>query len=373
MKDGDTAGHALLVGAPGGKLRGTCNDLHAMEEMLVARGFIADVRTGDRATRQGILDGYDQLIRLSQGNRPAVFYYTGHGFHAVLDKEQGRSWQGIVTTDLGESTTTDFRGITSWELSIKQAQLTEQTRNVTVILDCCYASQMSRDGAVSGAVPRALPHPFRLGFAEHFCALERMYGRAYGTVDPLGSPDAVRIVACGQDECAYECKTADGQYHGILTTALLEVLRDVGDARVSWAALDDAIRARVLRRTAGQRPDIEGPARRLPFSLEEDESGDAVAFLEFPSSARSDRYRILAGSLRGVVDGDVFAILPAGSLVYRAAVAIAELKVTQTTATYAAAELAAWKNGHDVLPSDAIAVEVIPAGPVEKVNADFKL
>lgn len=121
MKDGDTAGHALLVGAPGGKLRGTCNDLHAMEEMLVARGFIADVRTGDRATRQGILDGYDQLIRLSQGNRPAVFYYTGHGFHAVLDKEQGRSWQGIVTTDLGESTTTDFRGITSWELSIKQA------------------------------------------------------------------------------------------------------------------------------------------------------------------------------------------------------------------------------------------------------------
>lgn len=366
MEGSDTAGHALLVGVPGGGLFGTANDLRAMEEMLVARGFTVDVRTGDRATRKGILDGYDQLIRLSQRDprsqrdRPAVFYYTGHGFHAVLDKEQGRSWQGIVPTDMDDTTTTDFRGITAWELSIKQAQLTRQTWNVTVILDCCYASQMSRDGAVSGAVPRALPHPFRLGFDEHLRALERMYGVAYNAVDPLGNPNAVRLVACGPGECAYECQTDDGQYHGVLTTALLEVLRDVGAARVSWAALDDVIRARVLRRNVLQRPDIEGPARRLPFSLDEDRGGDAAAILEFPGKPPSQRFRILVGSLRGVLDGDVFAIMPPGSPAYRAADAIAELKVTQTTATYAAAELASWKSRDATLPEDAVAF------PIEK-------
>lgn len=366
MEGIDTAGHALLVGVPGDELFGTANDLRAMAEMLVARGFTVDVRTGDRATRKGILDGYDQLIRLSQRDpasqhdRPAVFYYTGHGFHAVLDKEQGRSWQGIVPTDMDDTTTEDFRGITAWELSIKQAQLTQQTRNVTVILDCCYASQMSRDGAVSGAVPRALPHPFRLGFDEHLHALERMYGVAYSAVDPLGNPNAVRLVACGPGECAYECQADDGQYHGVLTTALLEVLRDVGAVRVSWAALDDVIRARVLRRNVLQRPDIEGPARRLPFSLLEDNGGDAAAIMELPGRAASERFRILAGSLRGVLDGDVFAVMPPGSPAYRAADAIAELKVTQTTATYAAAELALWKNSHTMLPEDAIAF------PIEK-------
>lgn len=367
MEGSDTAGHALLVGVPGDRLRGTANDLRAMEEMLVARGFTVDVCTGGRATRQGILDGYDRLIRLSQRDplsqrdRPAVFYYTGHGFHAVLDKEQGRSWQGIVPTDMGDTTTTDFRGITAWELSIKQAQLTRQTRNVTAIFDCCYASQMSRDGAISGAVPRALPHPFRLGFDEHIRALEQMYGVAYGTaVDPLGNRDAVRLVACGQDGCAYECQTDDEQYHGVLTTALLEVLRDVGPARVSWATLDDVIRARVLRRNVLQRPDIEGPARRLPFSLHEDNGGDAAAILDFPSKDPSERFRILAGSLRGVLNGDVFAVMPPGSVAYRAADAIAELKVTQTTATYATAALAAWKSDREEVPPDAIAF------PIEK-------
>ena len=366
MDGSDTAGHALLVGVPGDGLFGTANDLRAMEAMLVARGFTVDVRTGDRATRQGILDGYDQLIRLSQRDpraqrdRPAVFYYTGHGFHVVLDEEPGRLWQGISPTDLGKSTADDFRGITASELSIKQAQLTRQTRNVTVILDCCYASQMSRAGAVSGAVPRALPHPFRVGFAEHVRTLERRYGVPFGTVDPLGNPDAVRLVACGPDECAYECQTGDGAHHGILTTALLEVLRDVGDARVSWAALEDVIRARVLRRTASQRPDIEGPAQRLPFSLDEDRGGDAAAILEFANNPPSERYRIEAGSLRGVVEGDVFAVMPPRSLAYRAADAIAELKVTRPTATYAVAELASWKSHDAVLPENAIAF------PIEK-------
>lgn len=314
-------GHALLVGAPGAGLKAVEHDVRKMAEMLGGRGFAVDVRTGERSTREGILAGYDALIANSRSGMPAVFYYSGHGWYAVVENEQPRSWQGISSADMSATDTDDFRGITAWELSIKQAQLTQKTRNVTVILDCCYAAQMSRDGAACDAVPRALPHPFRRGFAAHLRALRERYGAAFDAVEPLGNRDAVRLVACGQAESAFEYQ-ADGEHRGAFTDALLAVLAEVGDARVSWAAIEDAIRARVHRRFLVQRPMIEGPARRLLFSLDEGEIGDAVQI-----SAVSGELRLDAGCLMGVTVGDVYAVMPPGSRTYRAADAITEVEV----------------------------------------------
>ena len=352
MQGGANDGHALVVGCPGKNLKGVEHGVRGMADMLRARGFTVDVRTGDRATRAGVLAGYDELIASARASCPAVFYYTGHGFYSPGPTESTRC-QGICPTDVADSTRDDFRGITAWELSLKLAELTRRTKNATVILDCCYASQMSRDAAARSAVPRTLPHPLRAGVEAHLRALRAKYGAAFDAVDPLGNRDAVRVVACGQGETAFEYENERGEHRGAFTEALLQVLDEVGDAPVAWAAIESAIRARVFDRFPGQRPCIEGPAKRRLFSLDEDDvTGNPVIF------AVGSGFEIGAGRLAGVAPGDVYGVMPSGSRTYRVEDAIAEVKVEEPSATVSQAVLQCWKNGHAELPQAAIAFPI---------------
>ena len=354
MQADSRSGRALVIGVPGATLHGVYHDVGAVSEMLHERGFIIDIRTDERATRSGILAGYDELIARIRCDEPAVIYYAGHGFQAIAPNEKLRNWQGICPTDFYDTTTSDFRGITAWELSVKLAQLTKQTKNVTVILDCCNAAQMSRDAAGQGGVPRAFPYPLTAGFEPHLRALRDYYGADFDAVGPLGNPYAVRLVACKQDGGAFEYVGDDGQHHGALTGALLEVLEEAGDASVSWAAIEYAIRERVQRRFAAQRPSIEGPARRLLFSVaEQADIGGATSIIEF-----GDVLQLESGQLMGVSVGDIYAAMPSGSREYRAADAIAELKVLQVSATWCNATVVAWKNRHTALPPHAVAIPV---------------
>jgi hypothetical protein len=343
------ARRALVLGSQIEGLRGVDNDTRRMAAMLDARGFAVDLRVGADATRAGMLAGYDQLIAASGSDDAAVVYYCGHGYYASVPQE-GRSWQCIAPTDLREGAVTDWRGITAWELSIKQAQLTAKTRNVTVILDCCHSSQLSRSESAAGAMPRALPHPVHTGFAHHLAALRTTYGPAFDAVDPVGNPHAVRVVACGQSEAAFESRDAEGQYHGVFTEVMIDVLNQVGTAPASWAAFIGAIRTRVLRQFPRQRPDIEGPIRRGPFSLTEHDDLCRVAV-----TAVGEQLRLSVGRLTGAAVGDVYGVLPAGSPIHDDAHALAQLEVTEVFATTASARRTA---GVRSIPDDAVAVPI---------------
>lgn len=340
---------ALVLGSQIDGLRGVDNDTRRMAAMLDARGFAVDLRVGADATRAGMLAGYDQLIAASDPDDAAVVYYCGHGYHASVPQE-GRSWQCITPTDLREGTVTDWRGITAWELSIKQAQLTAKTRNVTVILDCCHSAQLSRSDGVIGATPRALPHPVHAGFDHHLAVLRATYDRDFDAVDPIGNDHAVRVVACGQSEAAFEYPDAAGQYHGVFTDVLIDVMTEVGMAPVSWATIISAIRTRVLRRFPRQRPDIEGPIRRGPFSLTEHDDLHHVAI-----TAAGEKFRLSVGRLTGTAIGDVYGVLPAGVPIHDDADPLAHLEVTDVFATTASARRT---TGVAPIPADAVAVPI---------------
>ena len=367
MQNGGTHGHALLVGCPGANLRGVPHAVEGMAAMLRSRRFAVDVRLGDRATRAGILAGYDDLIANARPDRPAVFYYVGHGFLGFAPTE-ARPYQGICPTDLDPNnpdSERDFRGITSWELSIKLAQLARQTRNITVILDCCYASQMSRSTAANNAVPCALPHPIRVGLDAHLRVLREIYKGDFDAVSPLGSPDVVRVVACGQGETAFECRNEDGKRCSVFTDALLRVLDELGPVQVSWAAIEGAIRARVFERCPSQTPAIDGPARRRLFSLDDDDGvGKPIVF------AVGDGFELRAGRLMGVTRGNVYAVMPSGSQAYSADRAIAEVEVSEPSATVSQAMLRCWSNGHKELTQTAIAIPIRKAVVRRPVRVD---
>jgi len=100
---------------------------HRMRDARPARGFDVDLRFGDAATRDGILDGYDALNRpLGRGRRRVIYYRA----RPVLDQQRPddrlRIVQSIAPTDLAPSGDDDFRGITAWELAVKLAQLHRQ-------------------------------------------------------------------------------------------------------------------------------------------------------------------------------------------------------------------------------------------------------
>lgn len=360
--------YALVIGSQIEGLTGVEHDTFRMRDTLRARGFAVDLRFGDTATRDGILDGYDALIARSAAGDAAVIYYSGHGLYST-NSDPGdplRIVQSIAPTDLRCGGDTDFRGITAWELAIKLAQLTAKTRNATVILDCCHAALMTRDAAAHGVVPRALPHPVRMGFRAHLAALERAYGEV--ALDPVGNPDAVRVVACGQTEPAFEHTNPAGRRAGVFTEALLEILHGVGDAPISWAAIGDAIRERVMRRFVLQRPDVEGPSERQLFSLAVEPRRGAV-----PVTRDGEQFRLQVGWVTGASAGDVYGAMPLGAQVYDDARAIARLRIADAGPVTSIATLEHWHDGQAALPDDAVAVPIeltAPRYPVAVIASD---
>jgi hypothetical protein len=369
MPDDECAGVALVVGCPGGVLLGVDRDVEAVTDELRRRGFDVDVRTGDHATREGILAGYDALIARARADQPAVFYFAGHGFCAHVETAPSILCQGIHAADRAATTADDFHGITSWELSIKQTELTRTTRNVTVILDCCFASQASRsleepevpDAPQRGLRQLALPQPVERGFSAHLDALRAKYGADFVAVGARSNPHAVRVVACGQDECVTEC-FIDGVWHGALTAALLAVLREIGSTPVSWAVILASIQSWIGRWFPTQHPGIEGPVRRRLFSLDEDHGSEVVSI-----SATGSGLQIAAGKISRVSVGDVYAVMPLGSRTYDADRAIGRLQVSAVSGTFANVVL--------LTPTDVEKTLLLPEGavavPIEKRAAPY--
>lgn len=341
------ARRALVLGSQIEGLRGVDNDAQRIAAVLAARGFTIDLRIGADATRNGMLAGYDQLIAESATGDAAVVYYCGHGYHASASAA-ARAWQCIAPWDLRESTHDDWRGITGFELSIKQSELTKKTHNVTVIMDCCHSARISRSDGVEGAIPRALPHPVHIGFDHHLAALRERYGSAFDGVDAISNPHAVRVVACGLYECAFESPDqATGEFHGAFTDALVEVLNQAGDTPVSWGTIIGTIRARVLRRFVRQRPDAEGPTRRGLFSLSELEEMRCVAVTPV-----ADHLRLAVGRISGATVGDVYDVWSMAPVCSNER-ALGQAEVTEVFATVSNARRTA---GVDRIPTGAVAV-----------------
>ena len=253
---------ALLIGSDFDGLRGVAHDLVTMKAALAARGFEVRLRPPAEATRAGILDAYEKLIAGAGPDDAIVVYYTGHGGFTEPGHADRAELQYILPTDFGATTEADFRGIASAELSLLQLRLTEITPNVTVILDCCHSGLMSRAAGLTARGLGPTPHAW---IRDH---LDRL-GLPTGLIPAEGNARAVRIVACAPEERAFEYENADGRWTGLLTESLAGALAEAGAEAVTWAALMDRVRHRVVGLGYGQRPESEGPAGRLLFSTEE--------------------------------------------------------------------------------------------------------
>ncbi len=310
-------GQALIIGSQTYGLTGVLGDVERVGEAIGALGFSVARCAGPEATREGILQSYRRLIETCEPGEAVFVYYAGHGAWAP---EPGYGIQFIVPVDFNDSTEEDFRGITSLELSGLLETLTAKTHNVTVVLDCCFAGRMFRGLEL---VPRTLPEVPLPAVRAH---LTRLQGRgiALGGPHVESNPHAVRLVASALDEPAYEYTNARRVRTGLLTDAFLEVLEEARGLTVSWSQLGRRVRERVLARCPHQRPEIEGPVRRLLFQLQELEHDQALAY--YPER---NRHWLRGGRLHGVHVGDQYAVMPLGSLGADEGKALAHARVVE--------------------------------------------
>jgi hypothetical protein len=304
---------ALLIGSQTGGLSGVETDVMRMAESLHPFGFETRTCVGNDATRDGIFQSYERLIADSSAEDAALVYYSGHGGIAPNPEYQPfdgngparpRFYQFIVPFDMDDSTGDDFRGIIDIELSALLRALTENTRNTTLILDCCHAARMSRDVQMT---PKALAHPWIVGVAEHVEDL-RSRGLPVDRLAPEGNPDAVRMVACGPQQSAFEYSSSSGQRIGILTESLIVSLEESQGLRISWSSVAERVRRRVLDLAPTQRPELEGPGSRVLFGLETLEETGML-----PVEVRGNVTLLHGGRMMGVDVGDEYKIIPQGT------------------------------------------------------------
>ena len=277
MREDTGMRRALVIGAETFDLRGVEPDVEDMTAALLERDFQVDVYVGPAATRKGILDAYRRLIGLTKQNDVAVVYFAGHGGyvppdHGEVAEPADNRRQFIVPTDFAESAVGDFRGITAVELSVLLAELTEKTDNAVVILDCCHSAVMSRD--VGPARIRQVS-AVQADLDDHF-RQARAAGLRVDLPRPDGNHRAVRLVACGQEQGAYELPGAGlhGRVNGALTSAFVQALRENEGRRVTWAGLLPRVRQLVRQRYPHQLPSVEGPFDRLLFETETAETAE---------------------------------------------------------------------------------------------------
>jgi len=299
---------ALLIGSETFGLSGCDADVALMREVLTLRQFDeVKVLTNMDATRKGILAGFEWLITASTAHDAAVVYYSGHGGRLPLPDWEARQAAGrdafaqfIVPYDMAQTTAADFRGLLSVELSELQSRLTANTDNVTTILDCCHSGLMSRDASL---IPKAVSRDFpRDGALEKLAEIELRAGAP--TAD--SNPDAVRVVACAPNQSAFEgpSRLRPGERHGLLTDALASLLELTDGPQVSWRTLAERIRAMISAAAPTQRPEVEGPSRRFPFAVREDQRNGAL-----PVRVQAGDVWLDGAELLGVSPGDRYLLL----------------------------------------------------------------
>ncbi|MFI6232722.1 caspase family protein [Micromonospora sp. NPDC050784] len=355
---------ALLIGAQTNGLTGVFNDVKAMTQVLELRGFDVQPLVTPNATRAGILDAYEKLIAGANADDAFVVYYSGHGGRLLAP--DGRDLQFIVPDDYADSDDADFRGITDVELSVLLSRLTDQTPNVTVVLDCCHAAHMSRH---ADRRVKALLRPAPGRWHPTYASVDRHVQRLVAGRLPIdrrsliSNPRAVRVVACSPSESALEGANRDGVEMGLLTDALTRALRESDTVRINWSTLMDTIRRHVQTFVSTQRPEVEGPSGRQPFETTELDVLDTLPV----ALDGTDRIHLLGAPLLGVEVGDEFALMPSAATGPKDGPALGHATVTRLLPTAAVAQLGLVRS-RQALPADARAHRTTAAAPTMSVR-----
>jgi Caspase domain len=328
---GDAKYHVLLVGIDKYTVRplhGCVNDIDAVQRLLIGKAGIPHTSItrlasphegaphetavpGRAATLANIRQALARLASPEIQPKDRVFiYYSGHGGRTPISGSQGTfHYESLVPVDFNEDTDSP-RLLLDFELNGLLTAITQRTRMVSLILDCCHSAGATRDlPGRPQRTARSLDLEKELGRKEPLrLSPDDMKGvnaaaRGFG-----GSVDDCQVLAaCLNHELAQEDVNPSGMLHGLLTDGLVSSLEqmDESDLRgVQWARIWQRMRDRVETANPFQHPWMSGSLGRAVLSGPP-VAGD-VGFGVKKTGA--NEYAIEAGTLAEVGEGAELAV-----------------------------------------------------------------
>lgn len=329
---------ALIVDIGFGDLVASRTSAERVQASLAHHGFTKPtVLSGAQATAAGIAAALKEIGGKLEAGDAFVFYFVGHG-EVVRDPSCAKAALGLepavsdvfvlITHDVLDSTA-KLAGIPGIKLLEWLTPIAKVTDNVTVILDCCHATGVIPRQAVDGSpgvrVQKSLDQAMKL--------LRDLYAPHRSTRE-TGVRGIVCVLATTRNEGAVEVDSFDGSgVIGLFSAALADSLLEESAAAWSWDDHIVRIQGAVLARCATQRPGVEGPRYRRPFSTSIREPRDSHAC----GYDEHGVFTLRAGLVHGVAVGDTFEVVRTSGRSPRLAVArVQGVDVARASLDYAA-------------------------------------
>lgn len=362
--------YALLVGIDNyhpasvpsvSSLKGCVNDIKAVEAYLQER-IVKDsgwkliepikfpwILLNQDATRQAIIDGFEQHLCNADSEDVVLFYYSGHG---AQEKTPQEFWE-LEADHLNEtlvcydSRTEAGRDLADKELAYLISKVARNNPRVIIFLDCCHSGSGTRDLSPETLVRRSVvdsrERPLdtfifandRATLKELLTTTTNLEKKTTGLVLPKGKH--VLFSACRDYELAKEYQAEDGEYRGAFSYFLLQTLERT-NGNITYRDLARNINALVSGKVKDQSPQVEATD---PEDLDKPFLGGAIKerplYFTLTYSKNEQTWVIDGGNLHGIPktsDGGntLLAFFPVGSTteeLHKLSQALGEVEVTQ--------------------------------------------
>jgi pimeloyl-ACP methyl ester carboxylesterase len=267
--------YALLVGidkypSPVPQLQGCVNDVMAVKEYLEGRvtsdEFQLNLRilTDQEATRQAIVDSFQQHLCQATSNDVAFFYYSGHGSQELAPED---FWH-LEPDHLDETLVCwDSRKEGGWDLADKElayliSKVAQKNPHITIIMDCCHSGSGTRDPLQETAV-RRVPTDKRLRPLESFIFSPEEVGSLSTSRSLEDNPSGwdlpkgrhIFLAGCRDNEEAKEFY-GEGQHRGAFCYFLMDTLKKANGS-LTYRDLFKRANAIVRSKVTAQSPQLE--------------------------------------------------------------------------------------------------------------------
>jgi len=339
------------------------------------------------ATRQAIIDGFQDHLCKAGSEDVALFYYAGHG---AQEKASEEFWH-LEPDHLNETLVCyDSRTEGSWDLADKElsyliARVAERQPRIVMILDCCHSGSGTREGALVTDV-RTAPLDIRerslldFIFAEDKVVVEHLFTsneagkKTASLVLPKGKH--ILVAACRDHQEAKEYLAEDGQQRGTFSYFLLQALQRT-NGNISYRDLAWNINALVSGKVRDQSPQIEATDSE---DLKNSFLGDG-AIKDRPSyfvltRGKDRRWVINGGAVHGIPKVSagteaLLAVFPAGNeeRLRQLSEPLAEAKITEVLPNQSVVQII---NSKEPLSDQASYWAVFTSLPLKPLNIYIK-
>ncbi|BAZ33881.1 peptidase C14 caspase catalytic subunit p20 (plasmid) [Cylindrospermum sp. NIES-4074] len=271
--------YALLVGIdkypnPNDRLEGCVNDIKAVEEYLeqwLSRdSYQLHIKTllESEATRDAIIQGFQQHLSQANSNDVVLFYYSGHGSQEKNIPEELWRFEPDRKNETLYCYDSSLPG--HWHLADKElakliAKVAKKEPHICIILDCCHSGSGTKDPSQDVVERQVSPdkrfrplnsYIFNMNELEYLCRSRSSHLISTGWEFPQGKH--ILMAACEDHDTAKELMI-NGKKHGIFSYCLLEILKQQGKLtyRELWQQTKNGVSRELAKRSRTQFPQLE--------------------------------------------------------------------------------------------------------------------